>query len=196
VAQRDLSQRQLAAMYGLPRSSAQPGDSRLQDPRRWRGRHRTGPMLEHSRPSTHRVQRLWARSLGAIRSPCGTRAPHRDWLRSWTGICACPPSSPTLPVDLVFNPGLQVVMTSRPGVRTTRGIQVGSSSTAIRRAYPGARLIHHNQLVLGDTYGPGAYYVVRAHGHALTFDLEHGRVSGIFAFRHGTAEMIGSLLCP
>jgi len=110
------------------------------------------------------------------------------------GICpSCPSASPGLPVTLVFGPTLTLaaVFTTDLRARTPRGIGPGSSSGAVKRAYPRAALVTNGAL----TAGLSTYYIVRQGTHALVFTLSRGRELSLLAFQNGSARSLSSELC-
>lgn len=110
------------------------------------------------------------------------------------GTCLCPTPGPELPVVLAFDvsgpPRLMSLFTGDPDARTARGIGVGSTRRAVRRAYPSARLVHGG---LGG--GLSTFYLVRHGGRALAFSVGRRRVNSLSAFQNGRRRFIESEVC-
>lgn len=113
------------------------------------------------------------------------------------GKCLCPMSTPDLPITFLFdlkshqNSRLQGFFGYEAGVHTDRGVAIGSSKKAVRRAYPGARLKVNAPL----TSGLSTFFIARHQGHALVFTLEAGKVDGILGFADGRRSNIEAEQC-
>jgi|GEM_PF-5404003 len=85
---------------------------------------------------------------------------------------------------------LVALFTVARSARTSRGISTGSPASLVRQRYPRSRLIHGG---LGG--GLATFYLARHDGHAIAFNIEHGKVVEIEAFAKDSLPNIESEFC-